>query len=184
MKKELHNKILLRRQYLSLRKTIPLQRKKAIAPLLPFYMSKILEKHSSICSFVSTKYEINTSILNTHILKKKKLILLKISNNELIPYQIDDLKTQLIKNPTFNIFEPNPIKCKKIKIDALKCILIPGTVFDKNKNRLGYGKGFYDKLLSKTNNACLIGLGYNIQLYDKILPFENHDIPLHKICLF
>ena len=184
MKKELHNKILLRKQYLSLRKTISLQHKKAVASILPFYMSKILAKHSYVCSFVSTKHEINTSILNIHILKKKKLILLKISNNELIPYQIDDLKTQLIKKLNFNIFEPNPLKCKKIKIDALKCILIPGIAFDKNKNRLGYGKGFYDKLLSKTKNASLIGLGYKMQLYDKILPFENHDIPLHKICLF
>ena len=184
MKKALLNKTLLRTQYLFFRKIIPCFHRNFVTTILPIYMANLLSSFSIIGSFVSTKYEINTSLLNLAILKRKKLILLKITNDELIPYHVENIQTQLIKNKMFNLFEPNPYKCKKINIEELDCILIPGIIFDKKNNRLGYGKGFYDKLLTKAKKAFFIGLGYKIQLYPKILPYEKHDVSLHTIFLF
>ena len=56
-------------------------------------------------------------------------------------------------------------------------IIVPAVAFDFNKNRLGRGKGFYDRLLSQATNAIKIGVGYDFQIFETI-PTEPHDIPM------
>lgn len=58
--------------------------------------------------------------------------------------------------------------------------IIPGVVFDKNLNRLGRGKGYYDKLLPLLDNAYLVGICFSFQLKDTI-PIEPHDFPMNSI---
>lgn len=76
------------------------------------------------------------------------------------------------------------IKEPKIEIDAthhqeFDCILVPGVVFSKDCHRLGYGKGFYDRLL-KNIEGLKIGLGYDFQVVDEI-PAESHDVRLDLV---
>ena len=52
-------------------------------------------------------------------------------------------------------------------------------LFDKEKNRIGYGKGYYDKLL-KTTCAKKIALAFELQIVEKI-PAEEHDVKVDKI---
>jgi 5-formyltetrahydrofolate cyclo-ligase len=65
----------------------------------------------------------------------------------------------------------------------ISCILVPGLVFDKNNYRLGYGLGFYDKLL-KNKKCPTIGIGFFEQLFKDSLPIEEHDIKLNQVMLF
>lgn len=58
--------------------------------------------------------------------------------------------------------------------------VIPGEVFDCNLNRIGKGKGYYDKLLPLLENAYLTGVCFSFQLKDKI-PVESHDYPMNCI---
>jgi len=61
-------------------------------------------------------------------------------------------------------------------------IIVPGLAFDKAGNRLGRGKGYYDRFLSKHMvNSLKIGVGFSIQCLDKV-PYESHDIGLDWIC--
>jgi 5-formyltetrahydrofolate cyclo-ligase len=48
---------------------------------------------------------------------------------------------------------------------------------DRNKNRIGYGAGYYDRFL-KNCTATKMGLLFDCQLYDHTLPVEYFDIPL------
>ena len=61
---------------------------------------------------------------------------------------------------------PEPLKTKKI---IPRIILIPLLAFDKDKNRLGYGKGFYDKYLNKyikkKKNILTVGVAFSFQKY-------------------
>ncbi|MCH9608507.1 MAG: hypothetical protein S4CHLAM45_10850 [Chlamydiales bacterium] len=66
------------------------------------------------------------------------------------------------------------------QVDA---ILVPALGFDQNYNRLGYGKGFYDKYLAKHPHIPHIGVGFKEQLV-KSLPTESHDISLSALSLF
>ena len=77
------------------------------------------------------------------------------------------------------ILEPN----KKNKKTKPQLILTPLVAFDKNKNRLGYGRGFYDRFLnqvSKQKNIISIGIAFSFQEIRKI-PSEKHDKKLDYI---
>ena len=76
---------------------------------------------------------------------------------------------------------PEPLKSKKI---VPTIILVPLLAFDKYKNRIGYGKGFYDKYLSrflKVNKKMItVGVAFSFQKYHK-LPVNNYDRKLDFI---
>lgn len=59
---------------------------------------------------------------------------------------------------------------------------IPGVVFDIFGNRVGYGKGCYDKVLSQAKDSLFIGVCYGFQLIsDDELEFDNNDIKMHYL---
>lgn len=70
----------------------------------------------------------------------------------------------------YGILEPAGEAFTKGDIDML---IIPGLAFDRRGNRLGRGKGYYDKLLSETA-AVKVGVCFDFQLFDEI-PTEPHD---------
>ncbi len=56
-------------------------------------------------------------------------------------------------------------------------IVIPAVAYDRNGNRLGRGKGFYDRLLASTK-ARKVGVAYDFQLIDDDIPVDAHDVPV------
>lgn len=58
--------------------------------------------------------------------------------------------------------------------------VIPGVVFDRNLNRLGRGKAYYDRLLPLLTNAYLVGVCFPFQLKDNI-PVEEHDFKMNCV---
>lgn len=63
--------------------------------------------------------------------------------------------------------------------DAIDAVIVPGIVFDKSGNRVGFGMGYYDRFL-KNFNGRKIGICYDFQLADDIDADEN-DIPMNII---
>ncbi len=59
-------------------------------------------------------------------------------------------------------------------------ILVPGVAFSPNGYRLGRGKGYYDKFLSKHSNLFTVGVCFREQFYLDI-PTEPHDIPMQRV---
>ena len=59
-------------------------------------------------------------------------------------------------------------------------ILVPGVAFSPNGYRLGRGKGYYDKFLSKYSNLFTVGVCFREQFYLDI-PTEPHDIPMQRV---
>ena len=76
---------------------------------------------------------------------------------------------------------PEPVNSKKMLPSV---ILIPLLAFDKAKNRLGYGGGFYDKFLSRyikiNKNILTIGVAFSFQKYNN-LPVNNRDFKLKYV---
>ncbi len=62
-------------------------------------------------------------------------------------------------------------------------ILLPGLAFDRSGNRIGRGKGYYDRFLSKTQHRDMlkIGIGWEFQLVEDC-PSESHDITIDWYC--
>ncbi len=138
--------------------------------------------YTNILSFASKPNEINLWKLNNTLAKEKRLCLPKIYNNQLKIYHVTDITTQLIKNPNFKVLEPNPNKCQETNLDEISCVLVPGLAFDKYNHRIGYGKGYYDRLLQNMN-CPFIGIGFLEQLINQV-PKEEHDIKLNHVLLF
>ena len=130
-------------------------------------------KISSIAIYHPIKSEISPLKINKICQNFSIEICLPVINkntNELIFSKFDDKKC-LTKNK-YGIIEPT--KINQITPDV---IFAPMVGFDKNLNRLGYGKGYYDKVISKLRKIkkiFVIGLAYDNQMVRSI-PIYNHD---------
>lgn len=106
----------------------------------------------------------------------KTILLPVISGNDLILKAFSGL-TSMRKNKLFQVLEPTGETYNHT--ESIDLIIVPGVAFDRKNNRLGRGKGFYDRLL-KTSNAFKLGIGFSFQMLEHI-PTEDHDIPLDLI---
>jgi 5-formyltetrahydrofolate cyclo-ligase len=60
-------------------------------------------------------------------------------------------------------------------------VLMPGVAFDRTGNRLGYGRGYYDKLIAAANPALTrVAAGYGCQIVDRV-PVDSHDQKVQRI---
>jgi 5-formyltetrahydrofolate cyclo-ligase len=59
-------------------------------------------------------------------------------------------------------------------------VLVPALAFDARGYRLGYGKGFYDRLLPQLARAERVGLAFELSLLPQ-LPNEDHDVAVHRV---
>lgn len=103
---------------------------------------------------------------------RKRFFLPRVNgvNLELLPYD----RTRLHLG-AFSIEEPDGDELAEPS--TMELIIVPSVAFDCMGNRLGRGRGFYDRLLSETR-ATTIGVGYDFQLVAEELPVEAHDAPL------
>ena len=62
----------------------------------------------------------------------------------------------------------------------MQLIVVPGVAFDRMGNRMGRGRGFYDRLLKSTPNAYKVGVAFDFQILDTI-PTESFDVPMNKV---
>ena len=77
--------------------------------------------------------------------------------------------------------EPKLDKCSLVKPRDIDLAIIPALCADKKGNRIGYGLGFYDKLLENMPKAYTICPIYQEQMSPQLLTHEEHDIPMHEV---
>lgn len=129
----------------------------------------------NVLSFASFGSEIDMWPLNQRLAEENRLVLPKVIDKELVLFQVDDIST--LRRSKWGILEPTILT----PAHTINIALIPGLAFDKNHHRLGYGHGFYDRLL-KTLSCLKIGVGYKEQLVDEI-PAEAHDRKVDTLLL-
>ena len=88
---------------------------------------------------------------------------------DILPYEAS--RTHL---GAFHIEEPDGNDT--VDVADIDLIVVPGVAYDRSGNRLGRGKGFYDRLLSRAR-AITVGVCYDFQLVDSIA-VDEHDIPV------
>jgi len=97
-----------------------------------------------------------------------------ISNTEMAHILLSE-QTELFKNE-FGILEPN--EGQTVDEELIDMVIVPLLGFDRSGNRVGYGKGFYDRFLSACREDVLkIGLSF-FEPLDKIDDTDSWDIPL------
>ena len=82
----------------------------------------------------------------------------------------------------YGIPEPPAGRCRPPEAFAPDLILVPGLAFDLTGRRLGFGGGYYDRLLAlpAMAQACVVGLAYAFQIVTR-LPAESWDRPMDAV---
>lgn len=98
------------------------------------------------------------------------------ASGELELYRVHDLVAQL-QQSSWGIDEPVPERCERlIELNAVEFALLPGVAFSPNGARLGYGGGYYDKLLARMKpHPPLVAAAYALQIVQEI-PQETTDV--------
>ena len=175
----MNQKSLIRKKFFLLRKRNYFQiDEKFFNPIISL-LKKQKKKVSNISLYYPCYYEVDVlKILNLGFFKKTNFLLPKIKKNN----SLDFFKWK--KNDTLYLSKfgiPEPINSIKITPDI---ILLPLLAFDKKKNRIGYGKGFYDKFLlkflNKNKRIMTVGVAFSFQKHHK-LPVNKRDYRLDYI---
>ena len=140
---------------------------------------------SNVMSYLSKDIEVSLDVL--FVRSRKKWFLPVIVQTyygaglKIVPYTHG--RTKLFKSK-FDILEPQVINDehydqiqKKIKLDI---IFVPGLCFDKKKNRLGFGKGFYDQFLKLNPDSYKIGCCPKKCLVDSV-PTDEWDVKMDLV---
>lgn len=138
----------------------------------------IKSKEFESAKVVGTYYAVGSEVTTELIIKRatilgKKIALPRVEEDKITFYELSSTKS-LIRG-RFGILEPPPYE----QMNDIDILIVPGIAFDKKGNRLGYGMGFYDRLLS-CKRTFSIGLAYSFQLLEN-LPHDKYDKRLNAI---
>jgi len=146
------------------------------------YASADFRKAKSIMFYASFRSEAATMPCIIHALKLKKIVMLPLVDRKrdtLRIFQICDVSE--LEAGFMGIPEPKVNKKQERHLNDIDVVIVPGSGFDPEGNRLGYGAGYYDKLLSKSKrNITKIALAFEEQIVPRI-PGEKHDVRMDKI---
>ncbi|MEK6942231.1 MAG: phosphoribosylamine--glycine ligase [archaeon] len=134
----------------------------------------------NIFCYISFSSEVRTIEFIEKCAKLKKKVLVPVvdkNSNEITPAEYPGFDR--LKKGAYGIMEPAVAKeFPKEKIDL---VIVPGIAFDENCNRIGFGKGYFDKFLAKLEPATpTIALAFDLQIVARI-PASEHDIKMKKI---
>lgn len=128
-----------------------------------------------ILSYYSFEGEVNTHEFIDKSSVNKTILLPVVNGDEMV---LREYKSKnYLKKSSFGVLEPDGEDF--LDYDKIDLVVVPGVAFDLNLNRLGRGKGYYDKLLRQLD-AFFIGVGFSFQIVEKV-PVEEHDIQMNLI---
>lgn len=136
-----------------------------------------LKKAKKIMFYLPIHGEVDLHFLFEKLKARKKFILPRVKNESALHlFYISRIED--VEKGSFNIMEPK-LHLKKAALKDVDAVLVPGVVFSKNGHRIGYGKGFYDRLLKKAR-IPKIGVAYEFQIVENI-EGQIHDTPMDMI---
>ena len=163
----------LRYEYKNKRKNIQNKEEKSIAILNTLKSLEVYQKSSVIGIYNSFKNEVSTKELIKYSLFIGKVVC--------IPKVINDTQMVFIKiDEDYNLefHEPELIGSNIINPEEIELMIVPGICFDKNRNRVGFGKAYYDNYLKNTKSFN-IGVCFEEQiLKDDFIKTTPNDVTL------
>lgn len=136
----------------------------------------------NIFTYIAVGSEVNLEYLLSALYKSEKEYCISFPGsmekgemNALKPFSNSDFTMS-----AYGISVPKEECSLIIQPEELDIIIVPLLLFDDCKHRLGYGGGYYDRYLTKAENAIKIGVGFEEQKHEK-LPHEPHDFTMDMI---
>lgn len=183
------NKAIVRKEVLNRRKQLSEEERVKASMVLTerilghqwYYLSEY------VLGFVPYGSEIDTrEILREALSKGKKVYLPKVMGEEMQFYRISSLNE--LEEGYKGILEPignTECYCYDEETVRRTLMLMPGVAFDDNRNRIGYGKGYYDKYLQDKEGLQIrsIAVGFSCQMVEQVPAGELDVRPYQVICV-
>ncbi|MEP6656742.1 MAG: 5-formyltetrahydrofolate cyclo-ligase [Betaproteobacteria bacterium] len=137
----------------------------------------------TVMAYMTFGSEFMTRRFVHHLFCEGKLLVLpriRRADNRLELYQVRDLDNDLAAGP-WGIREPRPDACATVELPAVDFVLVPGLAFNVQGDRLGYGRGYYDRLLvDRHPRTALVAAAFSVQLVEHV-PVGEHDVPVDLV---
>lgn len=136
---------------------------------------------STVLAYAGFGSELQTDGFMHAVLRQgKTLVLPRVEGGELGLYAVEDLQRELVPG-TWGIRQPDPQTCEPVEPHRVDFVLAPGVAFDASGGRLGYGAGFYDRLLCKLNpRPALVAGAFEVQVVEKV-PVDESDVRVDEV---
>jgi len=178
-KRELRNKILNIRNNMEKEEVL----KKSSIIIDKLINLKAYKNSNTVFIYMDFKNEVMTYKLIKQMLKEKKRVVIPYTdtiNTVIIPSELKNMESDLTLS-SLGYYEPIFEKIIPVSPEDFDLVIVPGVVFDKNLNRVGFGKGYYDRILNKIRtDVQAVAIAYEFQVLDEV-PCEEHDIKMDKI---
>jgi 5-formyltetrahydrofolate cyclo-ligase len=95
-------------------------------------------------------------------------------------YRVRDLDVEL-RPGVWGILEPDPAVCAPARLEDVDLVLVPGVAFDARGGRVGYGGGYYDRLLAACpHGPALVAAAFEVQIVETV-PMGPTDRPMDRV---
>lgn len=169
----------LRKQVRAVKRAVPLAEKILRSQPVMQQVAQLdaFRKASTVLLYWSMDDEVYTHDFVNNWYKDKCLLLPCVDGDDLLLRRYTG-PDSLQPGPQFGI--PEPVGPVFDELDKIEMIIVPGVAFDRHNNRMGRGRGFYDRLLKTTPNAVKVGVAFDFQMFDEI-PVEPFDVPMDAV---
>ena len=172
----------LRQAFLERRRSVPVQEVSTWSARLAerlWAMPEVADAEH-IMAYLAMPKEANLDAFIIQAIERGKRVYVPVcvTRTEMVGVRITDL--EMVTRGTLGIRIPNE-PYDIVEPTQLDCILIPGLAFDRRGGRMGMGAGYYDRYLQQIAVEKRIGIAWDNQLSEEVLPMAPHDEWMHKI---
>jgi len=141
------------------------------------------EQAATVLAYCSFGSELDTeAFLAAVLMMGKRLVLPRVdrATRVLALHVVRDPGAEL-RPGTWGIREPVPAACPPVEAHEVDFVLVPGVAFDASGGRVGYGGGYYDRLVAGlAPGPSLVAAAFEVQLVERV-PMSPHDRRVDRI---
>lgn len=177
----LETRRILRTEKLTQREALPPEARTAASAAIEQRMLELVRDRGwkVLHCYLAFRSEVTTNSLIEKMLAEGFTVVVPVvePDGDLSHHQL--IEPQAVSDGPYGV--PHPARNEFTKLDTIDAVLLPLAAFDRSGNRLGYGKGFYDRFLATLpTTATRIGLAFAIQEAQEIAAMD-HDQKLDMI---
>ena len=143
--------------------------------------SEVYKRAKTVFSFVSMGSEVETRDILVQAWKDGKTVAVPKSIKGRVMYFLPIENLEELQKSHFGVMEPIGEMENAMIPTEDDLFLVPGALFDRKKNRIGYGGGYYDTYFEKYRGYRKIGIAFSEQITEMDIPTTEYDIPLDDI---
>lgn len=175
-----NDKIEIRKKYLEIRSKIDKKQERSNIIFERVIRTDEFKEANVIALYKALSSEVNTDKLIDYSIKSGKLVCLPRVEVDSLSFYIVNSSSFNFKKSNFGVKEPVKSDASFVEKRLIDLVIVPGVAFDNSCNRIGFGKGYYDRYL-KGSNLKTIGICFDEQIIEDKIPTDKYDIKMDSV---